>query len=147
MISLRPSKKDELIIFVDLETQTHANRFVNSSDLETHQRNFNNPNVIYLSIENSKGELSGYFILLYEPDEESVEFHRILIDESKRGIGQNAIIEMENYCRSELNVERIWLDVYEDNEIGKHIYEKMGYKQFKEEINDGRKLLFFQKAL
>ena len=147
MISLRLSKKNELAIFVDMETQAHANRFVNSTDLKTHQNNFNNPNVIYLSIENSKGELSGFFILVNEPDEESVEFQRILVDESKRGIGQDAISEMENYCKLELHTKRIWLDVYDDNDIGKHIYEKMGYQKFKEAFYDGRKLLFYQKAL
>ena len=54
---------------------------------------------------------------------------------------------MESYCKTEFNVKRIWLDVYEDNEIGMHIYEKMGYERFKEKLVEGRKLYFYEKAL
>ena len=147
MILLRPSKRDELETFAGMERQAHANRFVNPTDLETHQNNFDNGEVTYLSIENSSGEFLGYFILVVEPDTESVEFRRILIDQNKRGVGQIAIAEMENYCRERLNVKRIWLDVYEDNAIGMHIYEKMGYKQFDVELVGGRKLLFYEKTL
>ena len=147
MISLRPSTRDELEIFDALDRQIHASKFVISTGLKTHQKYFDDPNITYLSIENSRGEFSGYFVLVVEPDTESVEFRRILIDQNKRGVGQVAITEMENYCRKEFSVKRIWLDVYEDNAIGRHIYEKMGYQQFKEELEEGRQLLFYEKAL
>ena len=78
---------------------------------------------------------------------DSVEFRRILIDQNRRGIGQAAIAAMENYCREQWNPKRIWLDVFEDNEIGRHIYQKLGYARFGEDIFDGRKLLFFEKQL
>ncbi len=147
MISLRPSKRDELELFDKMDRQCHANRFVYQTGFKTHQDYFSNPDITYLSIENSCGEFSGYFILVVEPETESVEFRRILIDQSKRGVGQMAIFEMESYCRKKLNVKRIWLDVYDDNTIGKHIYEKMGYQQFKVHLVEGRKLLFYEKAL
>tara|TARA_R110002096_G_scaffold265152_3_gene458658 strand:- start:702 stop:1145 length:444 start_codon:yes stop_codon:yes gene_type:complete len=147
MITLRPSVEKELNVFANMELQVHANRFVNATNLESHRSSFKNPNIIYLSIENIEGKVSGYFILVVETDTESVEFHRIVIDENCRGIGQAAIREMENYCRSVLSAKRIWLDVYEDNLVGKHIYEKLDYKKFKERKCDGRKLLFYQKAL
>ena len=147
MISLRTSTRDELKLFDALDRQVHASKFVIGTGLKTHQKYFDDPNITYLSIENSRGEFCGYFVLVVEPDTESVEFRRILIDQNKRGVGQVAITEMENYCRKEFSVKRIWLDVYEDNAIGRHIYEKMGYQQFKEELEEGRQLLFYEKAL
>ena len=147
MISLRPSKREELEIFDEMDRQDHARNFVIQTGLGTHQKYFIDPKITYLSIENSSGEFCGYFILVLEPDTESVEFRRILIDQKKRGIGQAAISEMESYCKNEFNVKRIWLDVYEDNEIGIHIYEKMGYERFKEKLVEGRKLYFYEKAL
>ena len=51
---------------------------------------------------------------------------------------------MEDYCRRVFNVPRIWLDVYDDNEVGKHIYQKLGYSQFQSEILSGRTLHFFR---
>ncbi|MBT8083671.1 MAG: GNAT family N-acetyltransferase [Pseudomonadales bacterium] len=134
------------MIFDAMDRQDHASNFVNQTGLETHQKQFDDPNIIYLSIDNSSGELSGYFVLVVEPDTGSLEFRRILLDQTQRGTGQVAIKEMENYCKSEFSVTRIWLDVYEDNDIGRHIYEKMGYRQFKAEHEDGRKLLFYEKA-
>ena len=147
MISLRHSTEKELKVFVAMELQAHAIQFVNSMDLDSHKRKFKNPNTIYLSIENNKNEVAGYFILVVEADTESIEFHRIVIDENCRGIGQLAIREMENYCRKVLSARRIWLDVYDHNLVGRHIYEKLGYEKFKQSTGDERKLLFYQKVL
>ena len=147
MTSLRLSTKEELEIFDEMDRQNHAVNFVTQTGIEVHQKYYDDPDITYLSIVSSRGELSGYFVLVSEPDTASVEFRRILIDQDKRGLGQTAIVEMENYCRREFGVNRIWLDVYEDNAIGRHVYEKLGYQQFKEEPEAGRKLLFYEKAL
>ena len=130
-----------------MDRQAHAIKFVTQIGLETHEEYFDNPNITYLSIENNRREFFGYFVLVFEPDTKSVEFRRILIDQNKRGVGQIAITEMEDYCRKELHVKRIWLDVFEDNVIGRYIYEKLGYIYFKVELEEGRKLLFYEKTL
>ena len=54
---------------------------------------------------------------------------------------------MERYCRDALDAGRIWLDVYEDNAVGIHIYEKMGYARFKAERVGARRLFFYEKRL
>jgi len=134
-------------VFDQLDHQEHATKFVAKTGLNTHQRYYDDPNIKYLSIENDQGDFSGYFILVNEPKSRSVEFRRILIDHKKLGIGQSAISEMENYCREKFGAKRIWLDVYEDNIIGKHIYIKLGYKKFKEQLESERTLQFYEKAL
>lgn len=130
-----------------MERQAHAQAFVNSSSVETHRRNFADKNIVYLSIENEVGRLAGYFILALEADRKTVEFRRVLIDEDERGIGQEAIMEMELYCKKQLGADRIWLDVYEDNQKGKHVYEKLGYKRFKEGKSGDRVLFYYEKSL
>ncbi|MEJ2177411.1 MAG: GNAT family N-acetyltransferase [Gammaproteobacteria bacterium] len=135
------------MIFDDMDRQDHACNFVTQIGLERHQEYFDDPDVTYLSIEDEGGEFSGYFVLVLEPDTESLEFRRILVDQNKRGLGQAAIREMENYSKIKFNVKRIWLDVFEDNAIGRHIYEKMGYQPFKEELEEGRNLFFYEKPL
>ena len=145
MVNIRESSETELESFLAMERQPHAKAFINSIDLLTHKRNFSKPDIVYLSIENNSGELAGYFILVSDSEKKEVEFRRIVIDHSQQGIGQIAISEMEIYCGDKLNAERIWLDVYEDNARGKHVYEKLGYKYFRDEIYHGRRLLFYQK--
>lgn len=146
MIELRLAREDELETFDALDRQGHASRFVVQTGIDTHRENFSRPDITYLSIER-EGEFCGYFILVREAERDSVEFRRILIDRDRRGIGQAAILAMERYCQQQWNPKRIWLDVYEDNEIGRHIYRKLGYAPFRQEIVDGRKLLFFEKQL
>jgi len=147
MIKLRESQYSELPIFCEFERQSHARHFVDATPLLTHQNNFIDENIIYLSIDNAAGELAGYFILVNEAQQDSVEFRRILIDAKHTGIGQAAILEMENYCKHTLNACRIWLDVYDDNDKGKHIYEKMGYKRFKTRTHNDRQLHLYDKIL
>ena len=143
-ISLRLTGFEQLGAIAEMETQPHARNFVHSCSLEKHQLQFADPNITYLNIE-SNGELAGYFILVKETATESVEFGRIVILESYRGIGQESIQQMEFFCRKKLNAKRIWLDVYEDNHRGMHIYEKLGYKRFKEKQSGERKLFFYEK--
>lgn len=147
MPSLRSASREELEVFDALDRQEHACKFINETGLRTHQKNYDDPRITYLSIENDDGVFSGYFILVKEEDTASVEFRRILVDKNTRGVGQAAIAEMENYCRQALGAQRIWLDVYEDNARGMHIYEKLGYTRFKQEAVGERQLLFYEKAL
>jgi len=147
VVSIRLSVRDELDAFVRMERQPHAIRFINADELDVHQRDFENPSLVYLSIINIESELSGYFLLALEHDTDSVEFRRILLDQHQRGIGQLAITEMEAYSRNVLHCERVWLDVYADNKIAKHIYEKLGYTPFRDEVIKGRKLIYYEKNL
>ena len=39
------------------------------------------------------------------------------------------------------------LDVFESNVRGQHIYEKLGYVQFKEGEIDGKPILYYEKML
>ena len=146
MISLRPSKKEELTIFDAMDRQEHARHFVIQTGLENHQKYFADPAITYLSIENGRNELCGYFILVLDAETDSVEFRRIIIDQNKRGIGQVAIITMENYCKNQFNVKRIWLDVFADNTRGIHIYQKLGYTLFERGEHQGRALLYMEKT-
>jgi ribosomal protein S18 acetylase RimI-like enzyme len=147
MISLRQSNREELEKFDAMDSQAHAREYVIQTGIDTHRQNFEDPGITYLSIEDEHGEFCGYFILVLEPATGSVEFRRILVDQQRRGVGQAAICEMESYCKHVLAVERIWLDVFEGNDIGIYIYEKMGYTRFREECFDGRKLYFYEKAI
>ena len=145
-IHLRRSTYNELDPISQMEKQPHARTFVDPIPLASHQELFRNQEVEYLSIVNAQGRLAGYFILVSEAEGQSVEFRRILIDANERGIGQSAIAQMERYCREALGAQRIWLDVYDDNALGKHIYEKLGYKRFKSEARGDRLLHFYEKS-
>ena len=54
---------------------------------------------------------------------------------------------MEDYCRSRFNSRRIWLDVFAFNARGIHVYNKLGYQQFKSGEYESKTLLYMEKLL
>jgi hypothetical protein len=91
MIFLRRTGSCELAAIGAMARQAHAKNYVDIPSLKDHRDNHADVNTNYLSIENSAGQLAGYFILVMEPETNTVEFRRIVIDENHLGIGQQAI--------------------------------------------------------
>jgi RimJ/RimL family protein N-acetyltransferase len=147
MVTVRISNFNELELFVEMAAQPHANEFVGQNDLQSHQNNFLKKNYHYLTIEAEGKKIAGYFILVVDDENQVIEFGRICIDQAHLGIGQQAIHLMEQYCRENFNYKDIWLDVFEDNDRGRHIYEKIGYTYFQQTQLFGKTLLFYRKTL
>jgi RimJ/RimL family protein N-acetyltransferase len=147
MITLRPTGYKELDRFCELDRQPHAKDFVSGGSLEVHQRDFVRDDTSYLSIVDADNGLLGYFLLIVEDDGKTINFHRIVIDQKAQGVGQLAIKQMEEFCRLDLGATNIWLDVFEDNPRGIHIYEKLGFRRFKSEPYNQRVLHFYRKTL
>ena len=146
MIELRPARSDELTAFRDMEQHPEAERFVAAEELAVHRERFQRPETRYLSIL-TEGRLVGFILLLLDADGESVDFKRIVLAERGGGLGQVAIATMEEFCGSALGRTRIWLNVFEDNARGRHIYEKLGYREFRTEPFEGRTLHYYEKRL
>jgi len=128
-----------------MEQQSHVGDFLDPHSVELHQSRFADSKTVYLSIETEKKVLAGYIVLVEHSASNSLEFARVLIDQSYRGIGQQAMKLMEEYGVREFGVNRIWLDVYENNARGMHVYEKMGYRRFNQKKTGERILYFYEK--
>ena len=146
MIKAREALIEELPYFVEMERAGDTAEFVTPDTLEKHRIEFSKANIIYLSIINTEA-LVGFIILALEPDGVSVEFKRIVVSVRNRGFGQSAMVAMEDFCTTKLNRKRVWLDVFEFNARGRHIYEKFGYVQFDYREHHGKPLLFYEKTL
>ena len=146
-MNIRNTQIKELTEIHEMGYQSHVGDFLGIKSLETHKKNFKSDGVIYLSIINSSGTLAGYIILCKEHKSKTVQLKRILIDEKHLGIGQEAILLVENYCSRELQSNYIWLDVYKNNSKAIYVYEKLGYINFKQEIQNSKSVLFYEKNL
>ncbi len=147
MVEIRKSYIDELKLFSTLDKQQDVKKYVTQKSPDEYIDEFYNPDMLYLTIINKDKKIAGYFIIVREDKIKGVEIRRIIIDENERGIGQQAIQEMEKFCKMTLKVQRIWLDVFEHNHRGRHVYRKLGYTKFKEGICEGKKLYFLEKQL
>lgn len=145
MIELRPTRIEELTLFVQLENAAGTREFIMPDPLEVHRDRLARDEFVYLSILEHQ-TLVGAIILRIEEDPLSVEFRRIVVGDPGRGIGQHAVRAMEDWCRR-LGRSRVWLDVFETNLRARHIYEKLGYRQFGLSAFDGRTLLLYEHDL
>lgn len=127
--------------------QNHVGDFLRFIPLKIHESNYRNNQYIYLSVVNASNCLAGYIIISIEKHAEQVQLKRVLIDEKNLGIGRAAIILAEQYCVHTLKTQSIWLDVYQDNVKAIQVYEKLGYKKYKEGIENNRSVVFFEKNL
>ncbi|MGI9874457.1 GNAT family N-acetyltransferase [Vibrio chagasii] len=145
VLELRKSVLSEASAFVEMECSSDTKGFVIPYSVEKHVSLIESNEVVYLSLYD-ENELSG-FIILSQESQDTVEFRRIVVASKGKGLGQLAIKEMEQYCAEHLNCSKVWLDVFESNSRGIHIYQKLGYTQFKEALYEGRSLLFMEKRL
>jgi RimJ/RimL family protein N-acetyltransferase len=49
--------------------------------------------------------------------------------DTSQGYGSDAIRALLGFAFRELRLQRVWLDVYDDNARGRHVYERIGFVQ------------------
>ena len=145
-IRLVAATGEQLPRFMVMEQEGKTGDFIAPYTLAQHQKTFQQPAVNYLAI-TEVDELAGFMLTALDADGESVELRRIVVSAKGRGIGQQALVLLEQQSQTVWQRRRIWLDVFADNARGLHIYEKLGYTFFKEGLFAGRPLLFYEKWL
>lgn len=143
MIELNHASEEQLPLFHQMEQDADTAPYILPTTLEQHRRAFARDDVIYLSI-NDNGVVNGYFILALDADGSSIELRRIVIANRGRGTGQAAMRALETWCREKLQRRRIWLDAFDFNARGRHVYSKLGYNQFDQRDYQGKQLLFYE---
>lgn len=143
MITLEKAKRTDLASFVEMEQAEDTRAFILPSSLSIHEAQFRETDIEYLSIYHRRS-LVGFVILAYKVPNEA-ELRRIVVSRKGQGIGQAAIRAVEILCREQLKIQRIWLDVFQANQRGRYIYEKMGYTPFKSSPSPKGTLLFLEK--
>jgi diamine N-acetyltransferase len=146
MVSLERASIKDADLFARLEQAPDTKQYILPFTKAEHERRIREPAFVYLRILDG-GRVMGFFILVLDADQSSVEFRRIVVSDKGRGIGQSAIHAMEQFCRTDLRRTRIWLDVFEHNSRGQHVYNKLGYEGYGESNHESGKLLLYQKWL
>jgi ribosomal protein S18 acetylase RimI-like enzyme len=146
MIELDESTKEDLKLFSDWENLDGIREFICPYSIERHKEEFEKDEVIYFKI-NFYSKPVGFALLKLEDDKRSVEFRRIVIVERGKGIGQKVLNDIEKNCINKLKRNRIWLDVFEINKRGIHIYEKHGYQKIDEIDIEDKRAFVYEKLL
>ena len=137
------SQFDQIEMFIEFEQEEDTKEFINPYSFSKHHECLNTPGIIYLSIIVGE-QVIGFFILALQG--KRVEFRRVVITNSFRGVGQKAIEAMEAYCAECLQFDTIWLDVFAHNHRARHIYGKLGYVVVEVTEHEGKKLYIMEKS-
>ncbi len=146
-IKIDNAVEDELGAFHEMEKPEEVRRFIFPYTLSKHREQFAIDEVRYKSIYGERGSLVGFLILALDPDGRSLEFRRIVISERERGYGKRAVRLVDRICREEFGRRRVWLDVFQDNVIGRHIYESVGYAHAGTTVFEGKTLFVYEKTV
>lgn len=123
----------------------HPNNVEQIIEIEIHPENFDytwhNTKEEYLELIETEGvyitafrrkgesEIIGYSILVYDDKNDSLEFKRMANMDKNNGYGQEIIQGIKKFAFTDLNVHRLWLDVFTFNYKAIYIYEKLNFKR------------------
>jgi ribosomal protein S18 acetylase RimI-like enzyme len=130
--ALRKATPDDIFFIRALEMDP-ANLYVHSWDFATHEARINDPKFHYLIAEDAGGKPLGYAILL-DNEPGRVEWRRIIVARRGDGIGKAFMQAVLEYFFTTQNAECVWLDVYEQNDRARHVYERLGFKETGEDL-------------
>jgi len=108
-----------------LEQHPENRKFVRQGTVEEHTIEVNSPEYFVIIIK-ERFDRIGYMLCHMDNENSSFELRRMIIQHKSKGYGRSAIKGLIKYSMEELRFHRFWLDVYEDNETGIHLYESIG---------------------
>jgi RimJ/RimL family protein N-acetyltransferase len=118
----------DLNFIVSLENENLS--FISPNSKKEHIDLIIDKNISHLILKSTNNTLLGFVILAgLENENRSIEFRRIVINKKGKGFGRMAIKKIKKYCFENLNCQRLWLDVLEDNERAKHLYKSEGFQE------------------
>lgn len=127
-IRLRPAIPEDIAWIVAQEQRSEFEAFIGHWSAETHLNNLADPDKRYLMATDEAGQPGAYVILagLTSPAR-SIELARIVVAQPGTGFGKPVLYQVIELAFSELNANRLWLDVFDDNIRARHTYQATGF--------------------
>lgn len=117
----------EIDAIISIEEQKENRNYIWIGTYEEHLHEINDPEHLLLTFkERENGELVGYALLKLDFKSNIFEIRRIVITKKGIGYGKEAMIALIRYAFEKTKTNRLWLDVYPDNEVGIKLYESLG---------------------
>jgi RimJ/RimL family protein N-acetyltransferase len=124
-----PARPDDASAIAELECRPENVPYVRGHSAAEHRARMNDPAVRYLRIEDAAGAFIG-FALVTElgGTDRSARLLRIVMDTPGRGLGRPAMDAICKLVFDEWGIERFWLDVFEDNDRARRVYDSLGFR-------------------
>ena len=126
-MNLHHTTLNDLPFLCEIEQRFAKLGFVHSDDICTHQRQMNDPDYAYYTVEQGEN-FAGYVILRgLTSINRSLELKRIVIAEPGHGLGSDVLRMIIDKAFGQFHADRLWLDVYEDNQRARQVYRSLGF--------------------
>lgn len=121
------ANENQIQEIMEMERHKDNTNFVCKGTYENHKAEIHSNDFLLLIIkEKNTQETVGFALNYLDKKSERFELRRIVISKKGRGYGKEVITALFKLAFEELHVNRFWLDVYPDNEVGINLYEKLG---------------------
>lgn len=112
---------------IEIESHKQNRDYLWIGTVEEHKAEITDPNhLLLLFHEKESGMTKGYALIRLDFKSHIFEVRRIAITDKGRGFGKESMMGLIRYAFEHTETNRLWLDVYPDNEIGIKLYESLG---------------------
>ncbi|MDD7511073.1 MAG: GNAT family protein [Peptostreptococcaceae bacterium] len=126
-MNIAEAKENEINTIIQIESRKDTRDFLWIGTYEEHLNEINDPNHLLLIFkEKLDNRIVGYALIRLDFKSEIFEIRRIAITEKRQGYGREAMQALIKHAFEEMNMNRLWLDVYPDNLFGIALYEGLG---------------------
>ena len=126
---LRPARIHDLPEILALESSPGASPFVGQWSEERHRATLASADARYFVADADSDGLAAYVILRgFAESSGSVELKRIVVGSPGQGMGRRLLNELVRIVFEEHHAHRFFLDVFEDNQRARHLYESVGFR-------------------
>ena len=124
-----PAAAEDAAAISELECRPENRPFVRGHSEAEHRARMADPSVRYLRTEDDAGAFAG-FALVTElgGSDRSARLLRIVMDRPGSGLGRPAMRAICDLVFDAWGIERLWLDVFEDNARARRLYESLGFR-------------------
>ena len=126
--ALRNAGLGDLDWIVGQESRPDFAGFIHHWPRPQHARNLADPDLCYLIARDDRAGPLGFVILAgITSPARSIELVRMAVATPDKGLGRRLLRRVVRLAFAELGADRLWLDVYDDNSMARHVYRSAGF--------------------
>ena len=119
---------EEIPELMKIEHAPENCKFTWTNTKEEHEAELHDPNVLTLAVKRREdGYIVGDVIVDLDFESEWFEIKRIAFREKGKGYGRETMNALITYAFEELKMNKVWLEAYTDNKVGRSLYDSLGF--------------------
>lgn len=128
--NLRRALPDDIAFICKAQEDHKIARYIGSSSMAEHLENLSDTTCVYYICDDQDHQPVGYAILygIGDPNN-SIELRRIAVTRRGVGTGGAMLSQIKREVFEHLGANRLWLDVFPDNEGARKAYKRAGFSE------------------